>query len=386
MKAEIIDIDEIQEIIISYANGNFSKRINATGKRDPRDTIAAGINMLGEELQETTISRDYFESIYDAVSDILIITNQKFLISDLNHTAENKLGYSKDLLIGTDARKLIKQESKELEQIMYEFKQSLRTTYSCETVLKKQNGQDMVINCSVSTIFDRRQNIEKGYLIIASDITEKKKQDSEVLKLVVSTQEEERKRLAYDLHDSLGQELNAIKMYLDTLDYMGKTEPSYDAIYKECKMMIEQSIGNIQNLSYNLMPKSLELVNLSYALSELCDKLGKLTPIQHNFDGKKLNLEKSTEIIIYRIFQEFINNTMKHARGATITLVIKKLKDEIQFTLRDDGPGFDITKIDHGNGVRNIRSRLDAINADYQYTGTVGDGTLLQFTVTHENN
>src|SRR5690606_30695112 len=159
---------------------DFSRRIKASGKRDPRDTVAAGINMLGEELQETTISRDYFESIYDAVSDILIITNQQFLISDLNQAAENKLGFSKGQLLGTDARKLIKRESKELEQIIREFKKSLRKTYSCETVLARLDGQDLIINCSVSTIFDRH-NIEKGYLIIASDITEKKKQDTEVL-------------------------------------------------------------------------------------------------------------------------------------------------------------------------------------------------------------
>jgi two-component system, NarL family, sensor kinase len=207
-----------------------------------------------------------------------------------------------------------------------------------------------------------------------------------VLKLVVSTQEEERKRLAYDLHDSLGQELNAIKMYLDTLDYMDKSEPTYEGIYKECKMMIEQSISNIQSLSYDLMPKSLELANLSYALSELCDKLGKLCIIQHNFDGKKLHLNKNTEIIIYRIFQEFINNSMKHAKGAVIMLSIKKLKDAVQFSLRDNGPGFDITKITHGNGVRNIRSRLGAINAVYHYKGTPGLGTILQFIVDHENN
>ena len=77
---------------------------------------------------------------------------------------------------------------------------------------------------------------------------------------------------------------------------------------------------------------------------------------------------------------------MKHAKGSIIVLSVKNLKDEIQFSLRDNGPGFDISKVDRGNGLRNIRSRLDAINALYHYRGTPGLGTVLQFIVDHENN
>lgn len=381
MKSEIVDVDEIQELIISYANGDFSKRIPIDIVRDARDSIITGINMLGEELETTTISKDYFESIYDAVTEYLIVTDKDFCIKDINLAAQEKLAKSKAELLGTDARKLLNSEPKLLQEPV--VKNNGRTSYSFETNVVLENGELVILRCTLSDIISRNTN-EEGYLIIASDVTKQRQQEKEILKLIVGAQEEERKRLSYDLHDSLGQELNAIHMYISSLDYMDKNDENFLSALKTCKTMIEHSVSGIQSLAFDLMPKSLENANLSYALIELCSKIEKVGKVKHNFEYEPLPLSKYSQKVIYRIFQEFINNSLKHAKGATINLCLFRANNMLKFILEDDGPGFDFETLVRKNGVQNIKSRLEALNVVYIFTGD--NGARLEFAIAYEEN
>ena len=378
MKTEIINLDEIQETIIAFANGDFRKRLKISEDRDARDSIVSGVNMLGEELELTMISRDYFGSIYNAVTDILIVTDLNGIISDVNKAAEEKLGIHKDDLINKNANILVSDRSLRLRRTIMAAFQSGKAHYKFETTFADPKGFRFPVSCSISKIVNRH-NEHDGYLIIAKDITDEKNREQHLLKVIVSTQEKERKRLAYDLHDSLGQELNAIKMYLNSLDYIDKSSSNFSRTFDECKQMLDQSINTVRDLSFDLMPKSLENGNLCYAVEQLANNLGGICQIKCDFLHENLGLDKEVQILIYRVFQEFISNSMKHAKATCINLKVNRVNSRVIFALSDNGVGFVEENIVAGNGIHNMQSRLEAINANYKLKSQLNEGTQLKF-------
>jgi PAS domain S-box-containing protein len=207
MKSEIINVGEIEEIIIAYANGELHRRLKISEARDERDTIVAGINMLGEELENTTISRDYFMNIYNSVSEILIIIDVEGKIVDLNLAAETILSKSLKDILYVDIGSLISERFLFLQKEIHEVLNSGETYFPFEAALLTNSKTEIPVSCSLSKIIDRF-NHNKGYLFIAKDISEQKNKEKNDLRIVIAAQEKERKRLANDLHDSLGQEMN----------------------------------------------------------------------------------------------------------------------------------------------------------------------------------
>lgn len=380
MKAEIVNLEDINNIIIAYANGDFSERLEISKNRDARDSIIVGINMLGEELEQTMISRNYFSNVYNAVSDILIVTDVKGKIRDVNDTAVNKIKLAKEALINLDARSIVIDDRREISNAI---NQGLNY-YHFETYLLNAFDEKIFLSCSISKITNKDKEHE-GYLIIAKDITDKKNQEQQLLTVMISTEEKERKRLAYDLHDSLGQELNAVQMYLSSLNFKSSTDDDFKKAFEECKTMLSQSINTVRNLSFDLMPKSLENGCLCTAIEELTTKLNSI--VDFNFRcqmTKELNQEK--QIIIYRIFQEFINNSLKYALPCVIHIDIRETNNAIKFLVKDNGKGFDFTQNKNGNGIHNIKTRLKALNSNFNYLSKIGQGTELEFTLNYEND
>lgn len=379
MSNELENIDEIEEIIIAYANGELHRRLEITGARDYRDVIIAGINMLGEELEKTTISRDYFMNIYNSVSEILIITDIDGKISDMNFAAQKTLNKTILELKKTDIIHLISPRFINFHIELKEFFLSGKTSISFETALKN-NSHETPVYCSISKITDRNNSL-KGYLFIAKDITEQKNKESNDLKIVIATQEEERKRLANDLHDSLGQEMNAIKMYVNSLAVMDRTTDAYQFALITLTEIIDHSIDSIRHISFNLMPKALDSGGLINAITELVSKINLLCDIKYNYPDFELNLNKEQEINLFRIIQEFINNSLKHNSKCKIEINLNIENNMLFLKMKDNGNGFKFDEVKQGHGLHNIKTRLNALNAQYTFESIINKGTILNITV-----
>lgn len=375
MKTEIVNIEEIHDTIIAFANGDFSKRLSISESSDARDSIIAGINMLGEELEQKTISRNYFSNVYNAVSDLLIVTDKFGIIQDVNETTIKTIKLAKEALIYLDVRTVIKDENNEFKKAI---DQGLDYN-NFDTFLLNSFEEYIPLSCSMSKITNN-DNTHVGYLIIAKDITEKKNQDQVLLNMMIATEEKERKRLAYDLHDSLGQELNAIQMFLSSLNFISPNNNNYKKTLEESRAMLNQSINTVRSLSFDLMPKSLEEGCLASALEGLMDKLNTLCTFNYDIEMTS-NLSKDRQVIIYRVFQEFINNSLKHTSPCIINIEIKETKRSIKFLIEDSGKGFDLSNGKKGNGIHNITTRLKAINAPFKYSSSPSCGTKLEFTL-----
>jgi PAS domain S-box-containing protein len=377
MKSEIVNVDEIQEIIFAYANGDFDKRLAISENRDERDIIISGINMLGEELEKTTISRNYFMSIYNSVSEILIFISLDGKIVDLNLTTEKVLQQSLESLRGKDVKSIISERYLFLENSIRESLKSGEHFFPFEASIIINPEKEIPVSCILSKVIDKSDN-HKGYLFIAKDVTEQKNKEINDLKIAISSQEGERKRLANDLHDSLGQEVNAIKLYMNALTLMDKSSEAFIHTFETCKTIVDNSLESIRNISFDLMPRSLEEGSLVEAIEELVKRLQLVCDIEFIYSNQILNLNKENKINIYRIIQEFVNNSMKHATNSRIEIQISVTKNIISLLLKDNGKGFDMDQSKFGKGIYNIKSRINALNAEHNFISELNKGTYLE--------
>lgn len=383
MKSEIVNVDEIQEIIFAFANGDFDKRLTISENRDERDIIISGINMLGEELEKTTISRNYFMNIYNSVSEILIFISLDGKIVDLNLTTEKVLQKSLESLRGIDVKTIISERYLFLENTIRESLKSGEHFIPFEASIIINPDKEIPVSCILSKVIDRSDN-HKGYLFVAKDTTEQKNKEINDLKIAISAQENERKRLAHDLHDSLGQELNAVKMYINSLVVMDSTSESFSTAFETCKLILDNSLDTIRNITFDLMPVALENGGLIQAIEELVKRLHAITEIEYNSPKIKLQLDKESEINAFRIIQEFINNSLKHAKHSKIEINLSQNNKLVVVTIKDNGKGFKMNAKKTGNGIFNIKTRLQALNAGYIFDSKIGKGTSLKFTISEK--
>ncbi|MFT7612898.1 MAG: PAS domain S-box-containing protein [Parvicellaceae bacterium] len=378
MKSEIVDIEEVKELIFAYAIGDYEKRAKISENRDERDTILGAINMLGEELETTTVSRDYFSSIYNAVAEMLFLINEDLTIDEYNDAIKRELEFDEFELKGQKLNSIItfcglnQAQIKKVQNNELEF-------FTSELFLTTKQGSEIPVSVTISKIPDDANN---RILVIAKNITDQKKTEQLVLRTIIDTEESERKRLAFDLHDSLGQEMNAIKMYLNVASY-GEIDVETKKNIESCKSMLESSIDSIRKIVFDLLPASLDKGNLDLAISQLVNSLQAIHPIDFNYEviGEIRPIEKHVEVAIYRVVQEFINNTLKHAEADSLIIKLEFTPSKLSIELKDNGSGFDQSVLkDRGNGVKHMESRVGAINGKFKFFSLKDEGTLLQAT------
>jgi two-component system, NarL family, sensor kinase len=203
-----------------------------------------------------------------------------------------------------------------------------------------------------------------------------------MLQAELESQETERRRLAADLHDSIGGMLSTIRVGMATVAKQ-LADPQSMA---QTKQMLDDTITSVRRISRDLMPSTLEKFGLSHALIELCERFQNTShiAIQYHEDGDLSQFEKNRQLMIFRIVQELLNNAIKHAQ-ATRILVEIKLQHVLTISVEDDGIGFDAEAIKNdaqggrGLGLFNIenRARLLGGKVDYLKPPKHGSKTLL---------
>lgn len=210
-----------------------------------------------------------------------------------------------------------------------------------------------------------------------------------MLQAELDSQETERRRLAADLHDSIGGMLSTIRVGLST---MARLLPEPHAI-DQTKQMLDDTITSVRRISRDLMPSTLEKFGLVNALTELCERFEATSQIniEYKQEGELPSLDKTRELMIFRIVQELLNNAIKHAQASRITVTLKA-GEPLEVSVEDDGIGFDPeafkkdTSSGKGLGLFNIENRARLLGGKLEYTKnkTSGSETILTVPVLHE--
>ena len=240
-------------------------------------------------------------------------------------------------------------------------------------------------------------------LIIASDITEKKNAQLEIDDLkqkrfeerinqqkiisqkIIENQEKEQSRMAKDIHDGIGQMLTALKFNLESINF--KDDEKTKIKIKQLKKQTSEIIQGIRTATFNLMPSELSDHGLVPALSKLTKELSKLTGKDIIFINKtnfNQRLDTLTEINIYRITQEAVNNAIKYAQSTHILLLISHSKTILSIVIDDDGVGFEHLKVSKGKGGMGLtfmKERIKYINGRFFINSQKDKGTRITFNI-----
>jgi signal transduction histidine kinase len=194
--------------------------------------------------------------------------------------------------------------------------------------------------------------------------------ENKVLQAIMETEEKERRELAKDLHDGLGPLLSNIRMSVSAID-RNEIIGFNNEIITNIHTLINESITSLKETSNNLSPHILESFGLESAIDSFTEKIRALGEIEISFSNniENLRFETQTEINLYRVICELINNTLKHAHAKKISLLIHYSDHRLIVQYFDDGIGFEPTPdtLRSGMGISNMRSRLQTINGIIEF-------------------
>lgn len=233
----------------------------------------------------------------------------------------------------------------------------------------------LVISFLLLHIYNQNRLLKQQQLLQQTEIMHQKK----LAYTIFASQEEERKRIGNDLHDSVGAALSALRMIIENIE-----EGAAPGIKQTSKAMIDKIIADTRNIAHNLSPGILSLYGFSEALAELADLMersGKLVVIIDNEAESMLaQLPHQTALSVYRVLEELLNNTIRHAEATNVQIRFWQEGGKLALYYRDDGKGFSDNP-GKGMGLMNIRNRLNVISATYELQSAVEKGFSIRINI-----
>ncbi len=230
-------------------------------------------------------------------------------------------------------------------------------------------------------------------IFVYMDKIEKEKRASEkrFLSVMIQAEDNERKRLAKDLHDGLGPLLSTIKMSLSALKKQDNS-PQAVEILQNLDNVILESIKSIKDISNNLSPHVLDNFGLDKAINNFLQKINTTGAIniEYRSNLKGLRLEQNTESVVYRVLCELINNTVKHANAKKININLYYDIYSVSLNYKDDGKGFEMENMfkpqEKGTGLYNIYSRINSLKGNVDIKSLSGKGTDVMIKIPFSND
>ena len=226
----------------------------------------------------------------------------------------------------------------------------------------------------------RRQLFESRTLLAAeiADRTQAETSRARLLRRLVAAQEDERRRLAQDLHDGLGQRLTALRLMLEALDGDRRAQPTGTASALEMLACITQDIDFI---AWELRPAALDELGLARVLETYVKEWSRHAGLPAAFHARPGNLQRfapEVEASVYRIAQEALNNVVKHARARSVNVLLELREENLALVVEDDGVGFQPTaKGETMIGLTGMRERALAVGGSVELEPTPGGGTTV---------
>jgi len=256
-----------------------------------------------------------------------------------------------------------------------------------QTQLSQKNTLNYVLAGSAAALliisllgyrnYKHRQKLQQAKI----DDLEKEKQLT-ATEAVLKGEEQERTRLAKDLHDGLGGMLSGIKHSLSNVKGNIVMTPDNAQAFERSIDMLDSSIREMRRVAHNMMPEILVRYGLDVALKEFCDEIDKSGVINTSYQsigmGKK-EIDQTVAVAIYRVVQELVNNAIKHAAAKTVLVQVHLVEPGqlITITVEDDGKGFDTAALQHSQGIgwNNIKNRVEFLKGKLDISSSPGKGT-----------
>ena len=215
--------------------------------------------------------------------------------------------------------------------------------------------------------------------------TQLMKQQEAAVKAVMEAEENERQRIAKDLHDGIGQMMSAAKMNLSAIESeINFSNPEQKKSFSKIINLLDESCKEVRTVSHIMMPNALLKNNLGIAIHDFADKISsKNLKVHVSTEGLDERIDSNIETVLYRVIQECVNNVIKHSDATTLDISLIRDKDGISGTIEDNGKGFDMTDNDQSDGIglKNIFSRIEYLKGTVDFDSAPGRGTVVALNV-----
>lgn len=329
------------------------------------------------------LEQEFFQHLTDGV----VIMDKQRIIQEMNPAAVRLTGWN----IGERApycifcQKRVIQEGEQRCLLMGHnpppyFESEMPTMY----------GETIPVSFS-TTYLSGAPDEEGKTVLMLRDLSQKKKEDEiRMAKLLarqtIEAQEAERKRIALELHDGVGQSLFSVSMALQVL--ARQTDPSTAAFITDTLPVLQDAMQEVKRLSADLRPPALDMLGLNAALTSLIRRIEQHFPLAvtlHSNVDADTRFTPQLELNVYRIIQEALHNIAKHAHSpqAIVEVIHDRKKNRLTVTITDQGTGFDTEAVHHGGGLglRHMTERTRLLDGTIRISSIPGRGTTIQISI-----
>jgi PAS domain S-box-containing protein len=311
-------------------------------------------------------SESKFKTLFDHSSDEIYVIDFEENFIEVNKVICDVLGYRRDELLRMQVKDIKPDKYGDIvESLLEKLKKDGSLVFESEHISKE--GKKIPVE-----IKSRIINYGSGTAImsIARDISERKQTERKILNAIIETEEKDKERFARDLHDGLGTLLSSINIYLNLIKSKEANEAQKLLWMDYTKGLVDDAMLNAREIANDLRPSSINNFGLAASVKTLCDKFNAGGIISIKFEVSNIDaeeLEKDLEVTLYRVINELINNTLKHASAKNIDICLSKENEILTLAYHDNGKGFDLSGVmesntNKGMGLSNIMSRIKAVN------------------------
>jgi PAS domain S-box-containing protein len=335
-------------------------------------------------------SQALFETLYEFSPDAIVVSDPEGVIGSINAQVERVFGYAREELLGQPVEILIPERFRSMHP---GHRQSFNTRASVrlmgiglELYGRRKDGTEFPADIMLSPVETAEGRV---MLSVIRDITERKQSDQTALAaLLIQTQDDERRRFARELHDSVGQGLISVRMGLDSLRRPEATE-------KECQLLmhitdtLDKCLTETRTISYLLHPPLLDEVGLFSAARWYVEGFSERSGVQVNLNipNDLKRLSAALELSLFRILQESLVNVHRHSHCKSVDVKLELGTDEIALEVRDYGEGMPSELLERfraagggrGVGLRSMRERISELGGRFEIQSDK-TGTLIRVT------
>jgi PAS domain S-box-containing protein len=368
---------------------------NDKGEKTGTVGVLRNITWRKEAEAEILSTRDFLENVISTSLDGILVTDELSTITMINEAAVQILGYSREELLDHKIQGFLEfggkaeERGKQVQKMLMEK----GAVYGYEHVWKTKDGTFVNVEMSIALLKDKNKHLA-GSVLSIRDVTERKQAEKKILDYqnqlrsmasqLTLTEEQERRSIATDLHDRIGQTLAISKIKLGALR-VSTTSLGLDKDVDEIRDLVEQSIQDTRSLIFDLCPPFLYELGfekaLEWLLEDIQEQHGIITQLE--CDGKPYQLDDDLRILLYQSVRELFVNIVKHARAQHARLSVQKDSTTLNLCVEDDGRGFDepsrAFRFDKkgGFGLFRIQERFHHLGGEITIDSKLHQGTRI---------